>query len=70
MQEKSKLLLYPEKEDDDEEGDDDDVDVDNDGDRGKDARRTLSAVNFFQLKPRTAYVSRDCVQPQRDTISR
>ena len=50
VQEKSRLLLYPQEEDDDEEGDDDDVDDDNDGDRGKDARRTLSAVIFFQLK--------------------
>ena len=51
VQEKSKLLLYPEKGDDDYEGDDedigDDADNDNDGDRAKHAKRTLSGVIFF-----------------------
>ena len=50
VQEKSKLLLYPEKVDEDEEGDDDDIDDDNDGDRAKDAKRTLSGVIFFLLE--------------------
>ena len=54
VQEKSKLLLYPESRDDDDEGDDDDVedDVDDqiDGDRAKDAKGTLSGVNCFPIK--------------------
>ena len=56
VQEKSKLLLYPESRDDDDEGDDDDVedDVDDqiDGDRAKDAKGTLSGVNCFPIKSR------------------
>ena len=45
VQEKSKLLLYPEKGDDDNESDDDDDD-DDDNERAEDDKRTLSGVNF------------------------
>ena len=52
VQEKSNLLLYPEKGDDDDESDDDndDVDDDNDNERAKDDKRTLSGVNLFPIK--------------------